>query len=628
MLTIATAGHIDHGKSSLIHALTNIDPDRLPEEKQRGMTIDLGFAWLDLPSGETVGLVDVPGHKHFIRNVIPGLTGIDAVLVVVAADDGWMPQTEEHIQIIDLLGIKNGIIALTKVDLVDDPEWLELVEKDIGARLETTSLKGAPVIRVSSKSGQGIEELKQAISKMAAEIAARRDIGKPFLPVDRVFTIKGSGVVVTGTLSGGSFAPGDDVMIMPRRLEGHIRAAESYKERSGKALPGSRVALNLSGVKKDELARGDVIFAAGQAPASSQIIDTEIRLLPGFENPLKNDSEVMIYLGTAELLARVRLLGLKTLPPGKSALAQLLLSEPAVPLIGQRFIIRGQSPPQTIGGGAVLDPLAPRHKLKDTDAALAFLKKRHSLGLDGLLLSEVGKKGYAEKKELLLASYFAAAEVAAALSRQAGEGKLLEADSLVIDAAWWQGQLETVLKTLAEEHARFPLKTGLSQAELQSRLGLPRPVFNRLISQLVSDGKIARHDDVIALVEHKPRLSAQQEETAGRILAVFKKSGASPPDRKELLEQFPGAEGIMRYLLEQVRLVELPQGILLESGHYGEVRRRIIDFLKEKGAISIQDMSAIFSFSRKYSIPILTQLDTEGITRRQENVRVPARKLE
>jgi selenocysteine-specific elongation factor len=235
MLTIGTAGHIDHGKSSLILALTSIDPDRLPEEKKRGMTIDLGFAWLELPSGETVGLVDVPGHKHFVRNVIPGLTGIDAALLVVAADDGWMPQTEEHNQIIDLLGIDHGIIVLTKIDLVDDAEWLELVEKDIRQRIGQTALKDAPIVRVSNRDGSGIDELKEAIERMAIKVAARRDIGKPFLPVDRVFTIKGSGVVVTGTLSGGSLAAGDDVIVSPANLPAHIRSTESYKQRSGRS---------------------------------------------------------------------------------------------------------------------------------------------------------------------------------------------------------------------------------------------------------------------------------------------------------------------------------------------------------------------------------------------------------
>jgi selenocysteine-specific elongation factor len=575
-----------------------------------------------------VGLVDVPGHKHFVRNVIPGLTGIDAALLVVAADDGWMPQTEEHNQIIDLLGIEHGIIVLTKIDLVDDAEWLELVEKDIRQRINQTALNDAPIVRVNNRDGSGIDELEEAIERLAVKVAARRDIGKPFLPVDRVFTIKGSGVVVTGTLSGGSFAAGDDVVVSPANLSAHIRSTESYKQRSGRALPGSRVALNLTGVKKEELKRGDVIIAAALKSEPSRIIDVKIRLLSQLDSPLKNDSEVAVYMGTAELLARVRLLEVRRLPPGKSALAQLILNQPVVAGIGQRFIIRSQAPPQTIGGGTVLDPQASKHRLKETPAAVAFLKGRQNLGLDELLLSEVAKSSFAEKKELLLVSSYAAAEIAAAVVRLESKEKLVVANSLVIDPAYWQHQLATVLKVLGEEHSCYPLKTGLSQAELQSRLGLSRSVFNHLVNQLVASGKIIRHEDVVALTDHRPTLSAQQEAQVARIMAIFMQSGSSPPDRKELLQQLPGSDGVVRYLCQQGKLVELSQGILLENSHYVAIKQKIIEFLKKNGTITIQDINSLFGFSRKYSIPILTQLDTESITRRQDNARVLVMKLD
>ncbi|MEE8204502.1 MAG: selenocysteine-specific translation elongation factor, partial [Dehalococcoidales bacterium] len=545
-MTFGTAGHIDHGKSSLIYALTSIDPDRLPEEKRRGMTIDLGFAWLELPSGETVGLVDVPGHKHFIRNVIPGLTGIDAALLVVAADDGWMPQTEEHVQIIDLLGIGHGIVALTKIDLVDDAEWLGLVEKDIRNRIDQTSLKGAPIVKVSSRHGHGLDELKEAIGRLAAQVAARKDIGKPFLPIDRVFTIKGSGVVVTGTLSGGSFAPGDEVVISPRNRPAHIRSVESYKQRSHTARPGSRVALNLSGVKKDDLGRGDVIFAAGHVPAVSGIIDVQLKLLPQLDSPLKNNSEVAVYLGTSELLARVRLLEAKTAAPAASVLAQLILSGDAVPYIGERFIIRRQSPPQTIGGGVVLDPQAAKHHLKDAAAAAAFLKRRLGLGLEELILSEVAKSKYTARKDLLLASGFSSKEIADCVAQLKDKDRLVATASLVIDAGYWQRQVKAALSILGKEHSHYPLKEGLSRAELQSRLALPREVFNHLLDSLVTSGQVVRREDAVALASHKPKLSPPQERLVSKIMALFKESGSSPPDRKELIQKVPGAEGVVR----------------------------------------------------------------------------------
>jgi selenocysteine-specific elongation factor len=336
MLTFGTAGHIDHGKSSLVRALTSIDPDRLPEEKRRGMTIDLGFAWLKADSGEMVGIVDVPGHEHFVRNVIPGLVGIDAALLVVAADDGWMPQTEEHVQILDLLGVKHGIVALTKVDLIDDPGWLELVAKDISSRLSRTGLREAAIVRVSSINGSGIPKVREAISRLVLKITPRRDIARPRLPVDRVFTMKGSGVVVTGTLANGGFSAGDDVVISPGGRSAHIRSIESYKQQLARAQPGSRVALNLTGIKKGDLGRGDIVLA--KEAGTSRIIDAEIRLIP--PQSLKNNTELVVYLETRELLGRVFALGGKGLGSDGPALAQVRFERDVATYIGERFILR------------------------------------------------------------------------------------------------------------------------------------------------------------------------------------------------------------------------------------------------------------------------------------------------
>ncbi|UCE97246.1 MAG: selenocysteine-specific translation elongation factor, partial [Dehalococcoidia bacterium] len=300
MFTFGTAGHIDHGKSSLVKALTAIDPDRLPEEKKRGMTIDLGFAWFQASSGEMVGIVDVPGHEHFVRNVIPGLGGIDAALLVIAADDGWMPQTEEHLQILHLLGVKNGIVALTKIDLVDDLDWLELVETEIVEKLTMSNLQSAPIIRVSSKDGSGIQQLKETIERLVLELVPRKDTGKPRLPVDRVFMMKGSGVVVTGTLSNGSLSTGDDVFISPGGQTAHIRTIESYKQQVNRAQPGSRVALNLTGVKKSGIERGDIVMTVNAK--TSKVVNVELSTTPQLTNPLKTNSELAFYFETRELL--------------------------------------------------------------------------------------------------------------------------------------------------------------------------------------------------------------------------------------------------------------------------------------------------------------------------------------
>ncbi|MEE9583417.1 MAG: selenocysteine-specific translation elongation factor, partial [Dehalococcoidales bacterium] len=567
-MTFGTAGHIDHGKSTLIKALTSIDPDRLPEEKRRGMTIDLGFAWLRASSGEMVGIVDVPGHEHFIRNVIPGLVGIDAALLVVAADDGWMPQTEEHVQILDLLGIKHGIVALTKVDLVDAPDWLALVEKDIGERLAKTGLLSAPIIRVSSRDGTGIAELKEAIDRLAMRIVPGKDIGKPRLPIDRVFVMKGSGLVVTGTLVSGCLSSGDDVIISPGGLTAHIRAIESYKQQVDRAQPGSRVALNLTGIKKEDLKRGDVVVA--DRARTSRIVDVEIRLIP--LESLKSNTELVVYLETREILARVLLLGAKELRSAEPALAQLRFGQDVAAYIGERFILRRQSPAATIGGGVVLDPYAVKYRLRDSDKVIAFLERRKSLELEALILSELDKYNYIAGKELMVDSLYSLAEIAGCVRLLKSQRRLIATGSYVIDLGYWQRQEEEFLDILQREHQASPLRKGLSQAVLHSYLDLPREAFSQLVATLVESGQIVREEDIVALPAHKPRLSPEQGAIVSEINRLFAQSHGCPPTVKELAAQIPGSEDIVRFMCQQGMLVELPDGFLFEREHLRSIK--------------------------------------------------------
>jgi len=620
MLTIGTAGHIDHGKSSLIKALTSIDPDRLPEEKRRGMTIDLGFAWLPVSSGETVGIVDVPGHKQFIHNVIPGLGGIDAALLVVAADDGWMPQTEEHMHILDFLGIKHAIVALNKIDLVDDPEWLPLVEREIAEKLSKTGLKDAPIIRVSSKDGSGIAQLRQEIEKLVRKLSARKDIGKPRLPVDRVFTMKGSGVVVTGTLTNGSLSVGDDVFIAPAGQPAHIRSIESYKKHIDKAQPGSRVALNLTGAKKDAINRGDVVMK--DKARTSSIIDVEMRLIKRLERPVKNNSELLFFLETQELPGRVIFFDKKPLFSRRPALAQVCFNREVSAYIGERFIIRRQSPAATIGGGVILNPLADKYRARDYAETQAFLDRRRSLEFEELALTKLRKSGYSEKKGFLAESLYSAEAISEGVRQLASQNRLVIAGLYIIDSNHWQQQMDEILKVLHKEHEAHPLKQGLSQAILHSRLDLPKDAFNHMVASLVDAGKLRRIGDAVALSSHKPQASSGQEDIVSRILELFKKNHGSPPTMKEIAEQIPGSLDIVHFLLRQKMLVELPEGILLEKGHYEDIEAAVITFLEKNGQISIQDINSLFGFSRKYTIPLLTYLDGKKITRRQGNVRV------
>jgi selenocysteine-specific elongation factor len=625
MLTFGTAGHIDHGKSSLIYNLTAIDPDRLPEEKRRGMTIDLGFAWLTLSSGEKIGIVDVPGHKQLVHNVIPGLYGIDAVILVVAADDGWMPQTTEHIQIINLLGINNGIVALTKVDLADDDSWLDLIEQDILRHLATTPLCESEIIRIDNKSGAGIDLLRDKIEKMAKSINSRINIGKPRLPIDRVFTMKGSGVIVTGTLSGGYFSVGDEIMVMPSRYQAMVRGIQSYKTNLPRAEPGSRVALNLTGLKRENLYRGHVIVSRGQYQTSSAILDVYLQLLPGNQE-IKNGEEVVIFLETSEVLARIFLFDRKKMLSSEKSLAQIRLKDEVAAYIGEVFVIRKESPPITLGGGVILDPQAVKHRQKELAFIVANLKERQTLKLNDLVLAEIRKLGFINKKRLLAASSFTEREVADALSYLSSEGEILVFDENVVDRTFLSTLEDKSRNILAIEHRSKPHEKGLSQAELQSRLGLRKDLFDSLLNQLTVENKIIHEGNIIALYGHKPSLTQEQIKVAGKILTSFTENKSSPPSKGELRARYPNQEDVISFLIQQGELKEMVGSILLTTEQFVKTKETIIDFLKEKGEITIQDMNKVFGYSRKYSIPILTQLDSEGITRREQNVRKLAQK--
>jgi selenocysteine-specific elongation factor len=622
MFIIGTAGHIDHGKSSLVQALTGMNPDRLPEEKRRGMTIDLGFAYLSLLAGQVIGMVDVPGHRDLMRNVLAGAWGIDAALLVVAADDGWMPQTEEHLQVLQLLHIRHGIVVITKVDLIDDPEWLDVIEEDIRAKLEGTLLTNAPVLRVSAKDGSNIEELKRSIANLISEIAFKKDAGKPRLPIDRVFTISGSGTVVTGTLVDGSLSQGQKVVIHPQNLHVRIRALESYNERVDRVQPGTRVALNLVGVEKEALTRGDVLYGEEAQIKSSRILDARVELVPRLIFPIKSNEELMVYLGTREIRGRMMLLEKKVLGPGDSAIAQFQFAEEVTARIGDRFIIRRPSPATTIGGGTVLDPLADRHRSKEMGRVIQFLQRRESFEIGDLILSELEKNTYVRSEDLLIASPFSTSEVFDSIGLLQKEEKLLAIGPWLMDSRSWARQADEVLHALSKRHSLYPLEKGLPQAELQNYLGLPKEIFDKLIVALINSEKIARNENTIALATHKPQLSPEEESIASEILELFGKDRNNPPTRREVEIQKPGSGHIVRFMCQEGMLIELPEDVLFEKKHYETVTGEIIEYLKSHNAISIQQVRNLLGFSRKYILPLLTRLDQEGITQRHGDDRV------
>ena len=411
MYVIGTAGHVDHGKSTLVHALTGIDPDRLREEKEREMTIDLGFAWLTLPNGESVGVVDVPGHRDFIENMLAGVGGIDAALFIVAADEGVMPQTREHLAILDLLGIDRGIVALTKLDMAESEEWVELVAADVSETLEGTALEGAPIIPVSARTGQGLDELTTALQEMLSQVEPRRDRGRPRLPVDRVFSISGFGTVVTGTLADGCFEVGQEVEILPQGLKARVRGLQTHKQKVERVSPGSRVAMNLTGVGKADLKRGDVITIPGWL-RPTVLVDVQLRYLPDTLQsgsgqalrPLRHNTQLKFFSGAAETLARVRILGQETLPPGQTGWVQLRLQEPMTLVKGDRFIVRRPSPPTTVGGGVAVDPNPGRKHRRFRPEVLDRLETLAQGSPAEILLQALERQGPTLVRDLLSAS--------------------------------------------------------------------------------------------------------------------------------------------------------------------------------------------------------------------------------
>jgi selenocysteine-specific elongation factor len=620
MFVFGTAGHIDHGKTALIYALTGIDADRLPEEKERGMTIDLGFAWLELPSGEKVGIVDVPGHENLVKNMIVGASGIDAVILVVDAHEGWMPQTEEHFQIIELLNVQFAIIALTKVDLVDQNQ-LRVVENNIRERLRDTSFHNAPLVRVSTLKNIGIEQLKLEIQKLIPLMKAKRDIKKPRLCVDRVFNIKGTGTVVTGRLTGGALSLNQEVIIFPSYQKARIRSIETYKEKLAEASPGSRVALNLAGVKKEDLKRGDVILGYGPIKAS-RYIDVKLKLISNLSGfTLKNGLTLDFFWQTKGLPAQIILAKEEGEKPEEERYAQIRLKESLTTFIGDYFILRRATPPLTIGGGIILDPLAEKHNFYD-QGYRDFLTERKNLTIDNLIISELKKQKYCLFKEFLVHSYYSFSEISKAVEVLEKKGKLVIIDLWLVEERYWSQQQNRVVELLKVEYQKFPLEKSFPLNQMQPHFKhLPPRLFSALLQSLAKEGKIVFQEGRISIPSYQPAISAQKQEMINNILRLLKDNPTNPPTEKYLSETYPGSQEVVKYLLQEDLIVKLADGILMEKENFQGRKEQIVDYLKVNKSITLEEVRNILGMSRKYMIPFLERLDEEGITIRKENKR-------
>ncbi len=478
MRVIGTAGHVDHGKSTLIAALTGTHPDRLKEEQAREMTIELGFGWMTLPNNEEIGIVDVPGHRDFIENMLSGIGGIDAALLVIAADEGVMPQTSEHLAILDLLQIPTGLIVLTKTDLASDSGWLDLVEADIRSAVADTILQDVPIVRVSAKNNIGLDVLTSHLETMLEQKSARVDLNRPRLPVDRVFTMSGFGTVVTGTLSDGHFSVGDEVEILPSGLTGRIRGLQTHKKKEDTAVPGSRTAINISGVSTEQIQRGNIV-AHPEQYVPTRRLDARLRLLKDISFPIKHGQEVKFFVGASETIGTLRLLGVDELLPGEEGWIQLELRDPVVAVRGDRYILRRPSPGETLGGGAVIDHNPKgRHKrfderiLKSLDALLqgspADILFEAALGMNIASIKEIVNQSRLEKKmaESALHELF---DNGTLVVLEKGE-PTITSETLAIALPQWNVLLDKATKLIDTYHKQFPLRRGMPREELKSKL--------------------------------------------------------------------------------------------------------------------------------------------------------------
>ena len=628
MRVIGTAGHVDHGKSTLVAALTGIHPDRLKEEKEREMTIDLGFAWMDLPSGETVGIVDVPGHRDFIENMLAGVGGIDAVLFVIAADEGIMPQTREHLAILDLLEIPAGVVALTKIDMIDDPEWLDLVENDVAEVFKGTVLETAPILRVSARKGIGLDELRNALDDCLRMQPARADHARPRLPIDRVFSITGFGTVVTGTLVDGSLKVGDEVEILPEGIKTRIRGLQTHKHKEETAQPGSRVAANITSVETSQIRRGDTLARPGKYHPTRRL-DAGIRLLADASTALEHDDEVKFFSGTTEMLARVRVLGADRILPGEKGIIQLEFQDPVVVEKRDHFILRRPSPGETLGGGRVIDP-APRGRYKrfaETELARLDALQKGTPAENLLIIlkasrecsvADLSRRGGLSipQTTVLLEGEELAGEI---LVLKGTQGHL-QADSVIIARSSWVDLTHQVTGVLAEYHKAYPLRPGMPREELRARLKLSQAQTQFFLPRWQEEGIFRDLGTTLALATHKIELDPAQKKAADELLRKFE---LEPPSVKDC-QQMVGAE-VYSVLLADGSLAQLNGEVVITGRQYQDWLAKTREQLRSAGKITVAEFRDRNNTSRKFALAFLEDLDAKGITRREGDYRVLAR---
>ena len=613
---IGTAGHVDHGKSTLITALTGIDPDRLREERERGMTIDLGFAWLTTPSGIDIGFVDVPGHQDFIRNMLAGVGAIDAALLVIAADEGVMPQTREHLAILGLLGIDRGVVALTKRDLVDDA-WSELVRADVRAALAPTPFAGAPLVEVSARAKTGLRELVVAVEHVLGEAPARRDLARPRLPVDRAFTMAGFGTVVTGTLIDGSLAVGDEVELVPGGARARIRGLQTHRRALETASPGSRVAANLTGVDKAEVRRGMVVARVGALAATTSAA-LHLEVLDTASDVLAHGDEVMVHTGTAEAMARVAVLEGDSVSPGGAAWVELRLSEPIALAVGDRVVVRRPSPSETLGGGVVADA-APTRTRRRADAVVA-LRRRTAPSPRSRILAVLD--GPRTSAEIDARSGLGVSEREDALRDVVASGDAVVLADAYVSRSAFDALATHAVRVCELAHRRTPLRPGAPREEVRGAVALPPKRFTALVERLAADGRLVERGTALAAPGHVPTLSTEQEAAWRRARDALAREPLQPPTSTQLATDYALDREVVAALAERGDLVRVgPEAVFLPEA-VARFADAVVGELASSRTITVARARDITGSSRKHVLPLLQFLDDHGLTRRQGDDRI------
>jgi len=633
---IGTAGHIDHGKTALVKALTGIDCDRLREEKERGITIELGFAALDLDAGRRAGIVDVPGHEKFIKNMVAGASGIDAVMLVIAADEGVMPQTREHLAICRLLAVHNGIIVLTKVDLVDD-EWLELVAADVHEFVAGSFLENAPVVAVSSQTNAGFDELRARLADLVDGVEERSAKGLCRLPVDRVFSMKGFGTVITGTLQAGTLHTGGEVTIEPSGVRARIRGLQVHGESVATAGAGQRTAINFQGIEKERIARGDVV---GQPDTLVPVkkIALWYEHLAGAERNLKNRAPVRFHAGTAERIGRVVLLEDEEMLPGDSAFVQIVLGDPVVVLPGDRFVLRSYSPVETIGGGMVLDIQPPKHRrmAPATVERLTVLKDGPVCDIIELYCREAGIRGM-DVETLSRRCGIARQGLLSLLDGMTARGQLTAVGKkpLCVAAPKVLRELSArVVETLRAFHAESPLEPGMRRQELLDRLaaGTSERLFQWVLDSLAGSGDLRVQQEFLSLPGHRPALEHGQRKLRDTVIGLYAGGGLAPPTRREVIEQAGVREkelsDILQLLVREGTLVRLNDDLYYTAESMRDLSEQAVRLMEQHGELTIKSFKEQTGLTRKFIIPVFEYFDRTRLTIRMGDRRVPRKAAE